>query len=797
MAEIPEGHIISIPEDLREARFIKVRPCDKAAIEPKWQSENNYSYDDPAILQHIAAGGNYGIIPAGDIAILDADHFMKLNDLGVIEPLLDTLFVRSGGEGIRGHFYFHCPDFSGTKKIILYDPETGDELGDLRPPGCKAYCVGPTCIHPSGTEYTISRDGPLKILTYQEVQEQIFSKLRTSLDKKKFTIPDHVRGSDDSLVDKLGISVSEFLMPDNPKPRDNQIEGEHPVHGSTTGSNLIIDPIRNVWFCRRHHSGGGPLEALAVSEGLIDCSEAGKGCLSGHWPAIFEALKKHGYGKKLGEVEQEKQQQKAAVREQPPMQELAENPVPKLRKYERTDAGNSDRLVDQYGHDLRYCATFRSWYIWDGKIWEKDERNKILKLATNTARKILVSAAEESDPDKSKDIAKWGIASQSINRRKAMIEGATPYVPVTPDEFDRHPELINLCNCCLDLNSLQTREHARENLMTKCAGVEYKLEAQCPLWEDHLHLIFGGDQDLIEGFQEACGYLLIGDNPEQQIFFLWGNGKNGKSETMKVLTRLMGDYARNIGAESLMVKRGDGPRSDLARIAGARFVTASEPYEGARLAESVIKQLTGDDEVTVRRLYENEFSFKPEAKIWMATNHKPRITGVDDGIWRRIQLWPFTVTIPPERRVANYGEVLLQELPGILNWCLEGFRRYKERGSLYVPLLVGDATKQYRSESDTVQSFLLDETKPSSGTDIPRKDLYERYESWCEELGEKPVSTRKFAQCLRAVEYIEEVKVQGERRWRGLWWKSIVEKNDDLHEVMKSSIQNHEVKSKC
>ncbi|MBN2734747.1 MAG: bifunctional DNA primase/polymerase [Methanomicrobiaceae archaeon] len=815
---------IEIPEQIRDCIFIKVKTGDKAAIEPGWQKDHNYAANALELIEHLKAGGNYGVMPTGGVCILDADNAMTLMELGVLDSLSDTFFVRTGGDGFRGHFYFRCPGFPDNKKLILYHPETGEELGDIRPSGCRAYCVGPSSIHPSGKPYEIGNGSTLKSFTYTDIRKNILSKVKTSADKKEEAqqqvterIPDHIRGSGSSLVDRLGLTVTQFMMPLNPRPRENQIEGEHPVHGSDTGTNYIVDPMGNKWYCRRHGTGGGPLEALAVAEKIIDCSEAGKGCLQGHWPAIFDALKKWGYSSQLAEIETEKQQalqkKEAASRiahdvapePEEPAPETSETegetvvpPVPDVQVsswqllpvkscvgegFDLTDAGNSDRLVHQYGDVLRYCVTFKSWYIWDSLRWRRDELNEILAIATMTARSIMIEAAHVSE-EKFKWFAKWGMNSQSLAKREAMIRGATPYVAVTPDKFDSHPSLINLKNCTLDLVTLQAREPDKKDLMTKCMNVVYVPDAKCPLWEKHLETIFDGDRELIDGFQEICGYSLLGDNPEQQIFFLYGTGKNGKSETTKVLSRIFGEYAINIAAESLMVKRGEAPRSDIARMAGARLVTASEAYEGARLAESVIKQLTGDDRVTVRRLYENEFSFRPEAKIFMATNHKPRITGVDDGIWRRIQLWPFTIIIPPEKRVANYGDVLLQEASGILNWCLEGFRRYQTRGTLEIPDAVQAATKDYRTESDSVRSFLTDETMESPDGTLSRKELYEAYEAWCNALGETPATTKKVAQIMKSTSYVYELTRGGNRMWKGLRWKTSDEKDQEVRDQM-------------
>jgi hypothetical protein len=325
-------------------------------------------------------------MPAGGVCILDADNAMELVRLRALDIFSDTFFVRTGGEGFRGHFYFRCT-FPDSKKIILYHPETGKELGDIRPSGCKAYCLGPGSIHPSGKLYTIGNDRPVREFSYDEICEKLFSKVRTSADKKEnhpyAGLPDK---NENNLVDELGLTVTEFLMPLNHTIRDSQVEGEHPVHGSETGTNLVVDPAKNIWYCRRHNSGGGPLEALAVSEGIIDCSKAGKGSLKGHWPEIFSALEKRGYGEKLKDLRDPKspeyQKNKKKINDLPvitvnsrPLNEISEDAIRVLE-----EANHPPFLFHRGGFLVRI---------------ERDERNmvEIKQIREDALRGILARCA--------------------------------------------------------------------------------------------------------------------------------------------------------------------------------------------------------------------------------------------------------------------------------------------------------------------------------------------------------------------------------------------------------------------
>jgi len=453
--------------------------------------------------------------------------------------------------------------------------------------------------------------------------------------------------------------------------------------------------------------------------------------------------------------------------------------APKRAAYSRTDAGNADRLVDLYGEDVRYCDTFGAWYIWSGKVWERDEKKRMLAISTEVAREIYLEANALADPERRQALGKWAATTENLSRRKAMIESAAPYCAIVPADLDAQPDLLNCPNGTLELPTLTFREHRRDDLLTKCCGAEYDPQAACPLWEAHLDRVFASDEEYILGFQELCGYSLLQDNPEQIIAILYGTGKNGKSVTTGTLSHVWGDYAANLSAESLMVKRGDGPRSDLARLKGVRLATSSEGDEGARLAESVVKQLTGDDTITVRRLYENEFEFRPGAKIFLATNHEPKIRGADEGIWRRIWLLPFVAYISEAERDPYIQEKLEAEAPGILNWCLQGLRRYYENGRrLSPPKKVVAATAAYRQESDVVGRFLSDETVPEMGREIDRSNLYKIYVAWCEDEGEKPVANRTFTKNLRDRK-IKERKSNGTRFWSGIRLKTGFEKEDE------------------
>ena len=228
------------------------------------------------------------------------------------------------------------------------------------------------------------------------------------------------------------------------------------------------------------------------------------------------------------------------------------------------------------------------------------------------------------------------------------------------------------------------------------------------------------------------------------MFFLYGTGSNGKSTFLDVVSELLGTYALNAQPETIMTRNNNASSTqDIARLQGARFVTTVEPSEGMKLNEGLIKQLTGGDPVTARFLYGQDFQFKPEFKLWMATNHKPIIRGTDNGIWRRIHLIPFTIAIPDDKVDRDLPYKLKRELPGIMKWAVDGCIMWqKER--LRPPASVLEATKEYRGEMDIMNSFIescIDEVR---GHREKAATVFRAYIKWAKENNEWEMSNTRF-----------------------------------------------------
>ncbi len=406
---------------------------------------------------------------------------------------------------------------------------------------------------------------------------------------------------------------------------------------------------------------------------------------------------------------------------------------------ELNDIGNGARLAWRHGHGLRFVSEW-GWLAWDGKTWQKD-RGETAEACKETARSIFAEAAACGDDTRRAAIAKFAAVTSNLWKWQAMEKSASslPTISARPDQFDTNPWLLNCQNGILDLQTGELHPHDPAAMLSKITGTDYDPGARCPLWMAFLDRVFSGDNELINYVQKATGYSLAGHTGEQILFFLYGFGANGKSTFTGAIQDCIGNYSRKVRAEALMTRRGETIPEEVAQLAGVRLALAAELGEGQRINESLVKDLTGGDRLSARLLHKNSFEFVPIAKVWLYGNHKPTVKGTDEGIWRRVKLIPFTVTIPPEERDKNLPEKLRGELPGILAWAVRGCLAWQREG-LTAPQAVKAATDEYRADQDTLAAFLGECCIINSLASVTAGDLYTAYKAWAEQGGLNPIS---------------------------------------------------------
>lgn len=436
---------------------------------------------------------------------------------------------------------------------------------------------------------------------------------------------------------------------------------------------------------------------------------------------------------------------------------------------ELTEGGNASRLERICGDCMRYCHTFKKWYLWNKGRWQQDDDGGANRIASNVVGALYIAAGQADGKDDRDRIARFAKETDSRKGIANMLALASSRLAfaTTANKLDRDPWLLGAEDVTFDLKTGGTREPRREDLITKAIGAKYDRSAQCPLWNKFIDRIFAGDKELISYIKRAFGYCLTGSMAEQVFFFCHGDGSNGKSVFLAVLRALLGEYAKQADFSTFLVQRNEKVRNDLAALAGARVITAIEAEEGSKLSMAVVKAWTGGDPITARFLFGENFTFQPVGKLWLAANSKPAISERNHAAWRRVQLIPFNVTIPEAEQDKGIEDKLLRELPGILNWALEGLKDYLTVG-LKTPEAVKLATAKYRKENDSLEEFLFECCEVEKLKVCKNTDLYSQYLNFCRMSGLTALSQHKFSPELSSRPDITSTRSKHGMEWTGI-----------------------------
>jgi putative DNA primase/helicase len=427
-------------------------------------------------------------------------------------------------------------------------------------------------------------------------------------------------------------------------------------------------------------------------------------------------------------------------------------PITELRKagWPCTDLGNAERMASRYGPVLRFCWPWKKWLTWDGQKWAQDEAGRVNVLAKSTVRKICEEAAAARDEDERKMYLGWGVKCEAAGRISNMLQlvRSEPRIPLLPAVLDPSPWLFNCPNGTIDLKTGRLNNHNRSDLITRMSPVEFDPGAECPLWEATVRRIFADDEDLIGFVQRLFGMCLTGDVSSQVLPIFYGEGGNGKSTILNALIDIMGpDYAIAAPPGLLFAKHSEGHPTDKASLFGMRLVVDLESAEGARLNEALVKQLTGSDRISARRMREDFWTFLPTHKLIIGTNSQPAIQETKNAIWRRLKLVPFTVEIPEAEQQKDLAARLREEFPGILSWCVRGCVEWVTNG-LNTPESVQKATAEYRAEEDSLGTFIADECLLGDSYRIKASTLYKRYVDQLDHSGPNRISRQSFGRAM-------------------------------------------------
>jgi putative DNA primase/helicase len=451
-----------------------------------------------------------------------------------------------------------------------------------------------------------------------------------------------------------------------------------------------------------------------------------------------------------------------------------------------SDTRNAATLVADHRADILYVADWKRWLVWCGTHWDRDTTGAMMRKAQMTVKAFALRIPELSDelvPPLLKHI-KNSLSARSLAAMLTLAQSVDG-VSVLPSHLNTDPWLLNVANGTLNLQTGTLRPHARADFMTYCLPTPYEPDAPCPRWERFLTTVLAGSPGLTAFLQRMVGYSLTGVVRDHVLPILHGAGRNGKSTFLNTLLALLGPYGIKAAPTLLLSSQGERHPTEKADLFGKRVVVAIETEADRYFSEVTVKELTGGDTIRARRMHEDFFEFPPTHKLWLATNHPPRVRGTDHAIWSRLKLVPFHVTI--DEPDTALPEALLTELPGILAWAVRGCLAWQAMG-LEEPGEVRDETSAYREAQDILQAFLEEYclctpgTEPDAATSqhvrLKGSELYQRYSGWCRDQGEGPLSANAFGRALTNKGY--QSRRSGGTCYYGLAWKPPETPKDDL-----------------
>ena len=388
---------------------------------------------------------------------------------------------------------------------------------------------------------------------------------------------------------------------------------------------------------------------------------------------------------------------------------VPKNPETLAAETQFTDISNAKLFTEMFKNQVCFSRDYGGWFIYNGKTWQKDKNSQIKSYAIEVYERLREHLQNYTGNKFALEAyAKHVKSSGSDGKLNSMVNRSEAFLGVPLENFDCDQNLFNCNNGTFNLETMKFQSFDPSDLLTKISPVDYIKEAECPLWHKFLNDIFLGDQEVIDFMQRAIGYSMTSSIKEHCMFIFYGTGRNGKTTMIETISKIFGSYSIGLPPESIMHKKnGNNIPNDIARLKGARRVTVSESKENVTLDEALIKRLTGGDLITARFLNKEFFDFYPVFKLFLYTNKKPNIHGTDIGIWRRIRMIPFDLTILEEEKDEALPEKLEKELSGILSWALEGCRKWKESG-LKTPRKILEATSIYQTEEDDIGQFIED-----------------------------------------------------------------------------------------
>jgi putative DNA primase/helicase len=430
-----------------------------------------------------------------------------------------------------------------------------------------------------------------------------------------------------------------------------------------------------------------------------------------------------------------------------------------------TEESNAERLLTKYSSDLKFAADRQTWIVWNGRLWNVADTGAALRMVADVVRQIYYEAAGQPTDDLRMKFAAWATKSEShhVQEHTLMMARKDKRVEILKfmETFDCYPLLLNFRNGTYELDRGRFREHRREDFLTKALPFDYDAGARCPTFWNFLADALP-DEAVREYFRRFIRLCLSGDTSAQSWWMAYGPTASGKSTALSILRSIMGPYAAALPENYFLINKNQADYF-TGNLQGVRLTTAVETGETRTLDVAKVKALTGQDVISAQRKYEHFFDFRPEMKLILATNHRPRIPSTDESIWRRVKVIGFNYTVPPDQRVENLAATIAaNEAAGIVNWAIGAQGKISDE-----PEAVRRAVNEYRSAEDVVNSFLTECTERIPGARSSVREICRVFNAWAEAEGVSKLSKKKLTQEMLRLG-VERDSLDASRFWIGI-----------------------------
>jgi len=709
----------------RDPVYTSLKPKSKEPVGSAWQ--NNPKSPVLVLHEHRQFGNNIGLINGTLSGIVDVD--LDCEEAVALAPVFlpDALAEFQHDGNARGHMLFRTPNAGKTQQFKC--PDTGSTLVELRSTGSQTML--PPSVHPSGhalrfTEISDTADA----VDFEELTTCVQRIAACSLVAQNWR-----QGSRHNLA----LGLSGLLL----KAGIEQEVAESVI-------SVICEVAADTEV-------GDRLYAVKTTYEKASSAVSGYGLLSDV----------------LGEKVSNRLSEWFGLAADLPSIRTFERQGPLLAQINDENEITEQRVANcfkQWARDKAvYVADRKCWYLWNGSIWAADISGSIKMLFAKFIE-------EAGDIDAFRNGRRYQEALRKFEGNSKInnaIELSAPQLAISAEAFDTEPMVFAAGNTWLDLSMGKPITPSSSKLLSIKSAVKFDESASCDLFLGFLNQIFQGDQSLIDYVRRAVGYSMTGRIDEQCFFILNGDGANGKSTFLNVVSKLLGGYSRTAASQTLMANQRQGVGDDLIHLVGARMITVSETDRGQPLAEAKLKRMTGGDDITARALYSTYNTFKITGKIFLATNNLPTINGTDNGIYRRFQIVPFDRIFTADEQDRGLQNRLEGELPGILNWALRGCLEWQQTG-LEPPIKVLEQLNHYKQDMDTVAKFVEDQLVRSPEARLASGQLYTDYRQWCRNMGMHAYDDRQFKVMMTKIPGVEWIKTRNGKYYTGFVYRQSI-----------------------